>query len=153
MLPELTRTVAVDWINSAPLRLADLRGNAALLHVWTFACWNCYRSFPWLNAMAARLGARVKLVGIHTPELESERDRRALRAKVKEYGLAHAIMIDDDSAYWRALDNHSWPAWYLADKKGRIRAVYAGETHEGDDQAKRIERELSALAAEGAAAG
>ncbi len=147
-LPELTRTAAEDWINSKPLKVADFRGSAALVHVWTFACWNCYRSFPWLTAMEKRLGARVKVVGIHTPELEHERDKKALRAKVSEYGLPHAVMIDDDHAYWRALGTRYWPSWYLVDKRGRVRALFTGETHENDEQAVRIERDLGSLAAE-----
>jgi hypothetical protein len=44
--------------------------------------------------------------------------------------------------------NRYWPAYYLIDKQGVIRAAYAGETHEGDDQAHEIEQVIEALLAE-----
>ncbi|MGH8453609.1 MAG: hypothetical protein ACRES4_07850, partial [Nevskiales bacterium] len=53
--PAFTHTAAAEWINSPPLTLESLRGQVVLLDFWTFACWNCYRSFPWLNAIEARL--------------------------------------------------------------------------------------------------
>ena len=53
--PEFTHTQADDWLNSSPLSLADLRGNVVLVDFWAFECWNCYRSFPWLNGMQHRL--------------------------------------------------------------------------------------------------
>jgi thiol-disulfide isomerase/thioredoxin len=148
-LPEFTQRRASDWINSPPLRVSALRGKVLLLDVWTFECWNCYRSFPWLTAMEQRLaGESFAVIGIHSPEFERERDRAAVAAKAREFGLAHPIMIDNDMRYWRALDNRYWPAYYLVDKHGRIRAVYVGETHADTPQARKIEAELRDLLAE-----
>lgn len=147
--PEFTRSDAASWINSPPLRLADLRGQVVLLDIWTFECWNCYRSFPWLNDLESRLGPRgLRVIGIHSPEFEHERDRTAVAAKVAEFGLAHPVMIDNDFAYWKALGNRYWPAFYLIDKQGRIRERFVGETHAGEPRALRIEETLRALLAE-----
>ena len=44
--------------------------------------------------------------------------------------------------------NKYWPAFYLIDKKGQVRSVFFGETHEGDQQAKRIEKKINELLAE-----
>jgi len=58
-----------DWINSAPLKLEDLKGKVVLLDFWTFGCWNCYRSFPWMNALEKRLASEeFQVIGVHTPE-------------------------------------------------------------------------------------
>lgn len=46
LAPEFTHTAPDDWLNSPPLTLESLRGKVVLLDFWTFACWNCYRSFP-----------------------------------------------------------------------------------------------------------
>jgi len=147
--PEFPRTETVDWINSPPLRLADLRGRVVLLDIWTFGCWNCYRSFPWLNGLEARLKNQgLQVVGIHSPEFDRERDLAALKRKVQEFHLEHPIMVDNDLRYWHALGNRYWPAYYLIDKSGRIRAKFFGETHAGDPQAKRIEATLESLLAE-----
>lgn len=147
--PEFTHAGAADWIGSAPLRLEQLRGKVVLLDVWTFACWNCYRSFPWLNTVQERYAARgLQIVGVHTPEFEHEKVRASVEQKIRQYKLAHPVMLDNDFSYWKALANRYWPAFYLIDRQGRVRATYAGETHGGDAQARRIESDIEALLAE-----
>ncbi len=147
--PEFTQQEAGAWINSPPLKLADLRGNVVLIDFWTFECWNCYRSFPWLNALEKEYaGKDLKIVGIHTPEFEHERDVQRVAEKVKEFELHHPVMIDNDSAYWRKMRNRFWPAFYILDKKSRVRGVYYGETHVGDRRAGKIDTLLRKLLAE-----
>ena len=131
------------------VRLSEYRGQVVLIDVWTFGCWNCYRSFPWLNALEARLAdAPFQIVGIHSPEFAHERDPAQVRAKIAEFGLRHPVMLDNDFAYWRALGNRYWPAYYLVDKHGDIRELHVGETHEGDARARAIEERIGALLAE-----
>ena len=145
-LPEFTSADPGDWINSPPLHTRELRGQVLLVDVWTFGCWNCYRSFPWLKQLEARLAGRdFRVIGIHSPEFEHERDRARVEAKVREFGLQHAVMLDNDFAFWRALDNRYWPAYYLVDKLGVIRHLHVGETHAGTPRARRIEEQLRAL--------
>ena len=38
---------ATEWLNSAPLTGADLRGKVVLLDVWTFTCINWLRTLPY----------------------------------------------------------------------------------------------------------
>jgi thiol-disulfide isomerase/thioredoxin len=145
-LPEFTTQNAADWLNSQPLTTADLRGRVVLVDIWTFGCWNCYRSFPWLNALEDRLADRpFSVIGIHSPEFDHERDRSRVLDKMAEFSLRHPVMLDNDFAFWRALNNRYWPAFYLVDKQGVIRYVHVGETHEGDARAIDIERQLNLL--------
>jgi hypothetical protein len=65
-----------------------------------------------------------------------------------EFRLEHPVMVDNDFRYWNALGNRYWPAYYLVDKEGRLRARFFGETHRGDPQARRIEASLERLLAE-----
>lgn len=148
-LPAFTQSSNDAWINAAPLRVEDLRGSVVLVDVWTFECWNCYRSFPWLTALENRLGGKpFRVVGIHSPEFEREKVHASIAAKAAEFGLHHPIMVDNDLAYWRALGNRYWPAYYVVDKSGTIRARFVGETHEGDAQARAIEQQIVALLGE-----
>ena len=148
-LPEFTTADAAEWFNGPPLTVADLRGRVVLVDVWTFGCWNCYRSFPWLNALEKRLADRdFTVIGIHTPEFDHERDPDRVALKIEEFGLHHPVMMDNDFAYWQALRNRYWPAFYLVDKQGMIRHLHVGETHEGDARARRIEEQILALLAE-----
>lgn len=148
-LPAFTATAPGDWINSPPLTLADLRGEVVLLDVWTFDCWNCYRSFPWLKAVEARHADNgLRVVGIHSPEFAHEKVRANIEAKVTEFGLHHPVMIDNDFTYWRALGNRYWPTFYVVDRQGVIRGRFIGETHAGDRNARAMEDLIEELLAE-----
>lgn len=148
-LPEFTTTEARYWLNSEPLGVEQLRGRVILIDVWTFDCWNCYRSFPWLKGLEADLSDQAfGVIGIHSPEFDHEQDPARVAAKITEFDLQHPVMMDNDFAYWRALDNQYWPAFYLVDKKGLIRYLHVGETHAGTDRARRIEEQIRTLLAE-----
>jgi thiol-disulfide isomerase/thioredoxin len=147
--PEFTHAAPADWINSDPLKLADLRGKVVLLDFWTFDCWNCYRSFPWLHALEEQFAAEpFQVIGVHTPEFDHERVRDNVEEKVAGFRLSHPVMMDNDFSYWRAMKNRYWPAFYLIDKRGRVRARFVGETHAGDRNARAIEAKVSELLAE-----
>ena len=147
--PEFTHREESAWINSPPLKLSELRGKVVLVDFWTFACWNCYRSFPWLNDLEERLASQgLQVIGVHSPELERERDRDDLVKNVKKYQLKHPIMIDNDFSYWRAMSNTAWPSFYVIDKHGIVRGTFSGEIHPQDDQARQIEKLVVALMVE-----
>jgi len=59
--------------------------------------------------------------------------------------VTYPVVLDNDLAMWDALQNVAWPATYLIDRKGSIRVIYRGETHEGSPEARAFESELSAL--------
>ncbi len=147
--PNFTHHKPNEWINSAPLTLTDLRGRVVLLDFWTFDCWNCYRSFPWLKSVEKRFADQAfTVIGVHTPEFKHERVRASIVKKVKEFELDHPVMIDNNFSYWRAMNNRYWPTFYLIDKQGRVRAAYIGETHKADKRAKAIEKRIVDLLAE-----
>ncbi|MES2681937.1 MAG: redoxin domain-containing protein [Pseudomonadota bacterium] len=147
--PEFPKRSAEEWINSAPLTLASLKGQVVLIDFWTFECWNCYRSFPWLNGVEAKFRDQgLKVVGVHTPEFEREKVIRSIREKVREFKITYPVMVDSDHAYWNAMSNRYWPAFFLIDRQGRTRALFVGETHKGDAQAQDIEAQITALLAE-----
>ncbi|MBA3563946.1 MAG: redoxin family protein [Gammaproteobacteria bacterium] len=134
------------WINSEPLTLESLRGRVLLIDFWAFECWNCYRSFPWLNSLEQRFdGEPFTIVGVHSPEFEREKNIDSVRRKAREFDLEHPIMIDNDFSYWRAMGNRFWPTYYLIDQQGAIRDVFIGETHAGDERARQIEAAIESL--------
>ena len=147
--PEFTHSSDSEWLNSAPLQLSEMRGQVVLVDFWTFDCWNCYHSFPWLNDLEERMAnSDFRIIGVHTPEFEHEKIRDNIAAKIKEFDLKHPVMIDNDFSYWRAMGNRYWPAFYLIDKQGKVAASFVGETHKGDRQARAIEKAIGNLLAE-----
>lgn len=148
-LPEFTHQAADEWLNSAPLTVSHFKGKVLLVEFWTFECWNCYRSFPWLNDLYQRLQPQgLAMLGVHTPEFAREKVRSNIQKKLVEFDVRNPVMIDNDFSYWRALGNQYWPAFYLVDKQGRVRALFVGETHKGDKQAEAIEQQILKLLAE-----
>jgi thiol-disulfide isomerase/thioredoxin len=145
-MPAFTHTGAQEWLNSPPLTWNDLRGKVVLIDVWTFDCWNCYRTIPWIKSLEERFGdERFVVLGVHTPELPQEYVLANVRKKVAEFGVKHPVMIDNDYSYWKALGNRYWPAFYVVDASGRLRGIGAGETHVGQPQALEIERQIESL--------
>ena len=140
-LPEFTHATVGDWLNTPPLRAAELRGHPVLVEFWTFGCSNCLASMPWMHATAARYRGRgLTIVGVHTPEMPAEYGHGAVRAAVARFGIEYPVMIDDDYSYWRALDNHYWPAFYLYDAAGRLVATHVGELRIGEPESDAFAR-------------
>ncbi len=147
--PEFTQTSPDAWINSPPLTRESFKGKVTLIDFWTFGCWNCYRSFPWLKALERQMEGRdFQVIGIHTPEFDHERVRESVVRKTREFGLEHPVMMDNDFAFWKAVNNRYWPAFYLVDKEGRLRHLFVGETHEETPKARQIEAVIESLLTE-----
>ncbi len=117
-----------EWIGSEPLKIRDLRKKVVVLHFWTNGCINCKRNYEhyrqWLKDFE---GKDVVIVGVHTPELEWEKDVARIRSEVEKNGLAFPVAVDNEGETWRAWDNRIWPTVYVIDQKGRVRYVWVGE--------------------------
>jgi len=121
-----------SWINTKPLKRADLAGKVRLVEFWAFGCINCQNTvmaMRELNAMYAKRGLLV--VGVHTPESQRERDSVAVAAAVTKYGIGFPVALDNDSKVFKAFKNRYWPALYLIDRKGIVVATHIGELHVG----------------------
>src|SRR5258708_21952005 len=131
--PPFPSARAADWIG-APASWESLRGRVVLLDVWTFACSNCQATMPWLKEVRQKYASRgLSLVGIHTPEMTFERERPKVEAEVRPQGLDYPHLLDNDSAYWKALGNEYWPTVDLVDRCGRLRDRHIGEVPSGED--------------------
>jgi thiol-disulfide isomerase/thioredoxin len=138
--PEFTHSKPSDWINSAPLTLASLRGSPVLVEFWTFDCYNCRNTLPWLKAIHDEYAPRgLHVISVHTPELAQERIPENVKAAVKELGITYPVMIDGDSSYWNAMNNRYWPAFYLIDGEGKIVLQAFGELHRGTKRGDQVE--------------
>jgi len=120
--------VSESWINSNPLRLADLRGKVVLVDFWTYSCINCLRTIPYLNEWYEQYKDRgLVIVGIHTPEFGFEGERVNVDDAVKRLGITFPVAQDNDFATWKRYDNYAWPGFYLIDQQGKIVFTRYGE--------------------------
>lgn len=119
---------ATGWINSAPLKLDELRGKVVVVDFWTYTCSNWMRTAPYLRLWAEKYkSAGLVVIGVHSPEFSFEQDSERVRRFTAVMHLDFPIAIDSRHAIWRAFDNQYWPALYFLDSQGRIRHRQFGE--------------------------
>lgn len=132
-----------DWINSAPLKLKDLRGRVVLIEFWTFGCYNCRNTLPFVKSWHDRYQDKgLTVIGVHSPEFDEERKVENLRREVTSLGIRYAVVTDNDYQTWSAYHVEAWPTSFLLDKQGRIRWMHVGEG--GYDEAERLIQKLLA---------
>jgi thiol-disulfide isomerase/thioredoxin len=123
--PEIT---GQSWLNSAPLKLAELRGKVVLVEFWTFGCYNCRNVEPYIMAWHQKYVDRgLVVIGVHAPEFSYERVIANVQRYVREHAIQYPIAIDNDFNTWKRYNNRYWPAMYLIDKRGIIRYLRVGE--------------------------
>lgn len=134
-------TNAGGWINTPPLRPADLQGKVVLVQFWTYTCINWLRTLPYLRAWAEKYKDLV-IVGVHSPEFDFEKIPVNVRNAVTEMRIGYCVALDPEHVIWDAFANQYWPALYLIGTEGRIRYKQFGE---GDYE--RTERAIQSLLA------
>lgn len=119
---------ATEWLHSAPLSRAALRGKVVVVNFWTYSCINSLRQIPYVRAWAAKYRKDgLVVIGVHAPEFNFEHDVDNVRRASDELHADYPVAIDNDHRIWRAFDNQYWPALYFIDAQGRIRHVKSGE--------------------------
>ena len=123
--PELS---AGDWINSQPIRLSDLHGRVVLIEFWTFGCYNCRNTLPFIKGWHDRYQDKgLTVIGVHSPEFDDERKVESLRREVASLAIRYPVVTDNDFKTWNAYKVEAWPTIFLLDKQGRIRWMHVGE--------------------------
>jgi thiol-disulfide isomerase/thioredoxin len=119
---------ATGWINTEPFMLADLRGQVILVNFWTFGCYNCQNTMPYVREWWDTYEDQgLVIVGVHTPELEWERPLENVQQAVLDEGIGWPVVQDNNKTIWRAYRNRYWPRFYLVDHNGRIIYDHIGE--------------------------
>jgi cytochrome c biogenesis protein CcdA/thiol-disulfide isomerase/thioredoxin len=119
------------WFNTPgdqPLSLSDLRGKVVLVDFWTYSCINCQRALPhvegWYNDYKSD---GLVVVGVSSPEFAFEHVASNVKSAAGSLGIEYPVAVDDNLATWDAYNNEYWPADYLIDPTGVVRAYNFGE--------------------------
>jgi len=119
------------WFNTPgdlPLSLSDLRGRVVLVDFWTYSCINCQRALPhvegWYNDYKKD---GLVVVGVSSPEFAFEHVVSNVKSAAGSLGIGYPVAVDDNLATWDAYNNEYWPAEYLIDPTGIVRAYDFGE--------------------------
>lgn len=117
-----------DWINSEPLKLADLKGKVVIVDFWTYSCINCIRTLPYLSSWYEKYkDDGFVIVAMHSPEFAFEKVKSNVENAVKEYNIKYPVALDNNFSTWRAYENRYWPASYFIDRNGNIVHTHFGE--------------------------
>jgi len=127
--PDFTGITA--WFNTPgnkPLTLSELRGKVVLVDFWTYSCINCQRSLPHVEGWYNRYkDDGLVVVGVSSPEFAFEHVVSNVESAAADLGIDYPVAIDDNLATWDAYNNEYWPAEYLIDPTGVVRAYAFGE--------------------------
>jgi thiol-disulfide isomerase/thioredoxin len=121
------------WLNSPPLRLAELRGRAVLVRWWTGPeCPFCRASAPALRRLREIYGDRgLVVVGFYHHKSRARLDPDRVAALAAEMGYDFPVAIDPE---WRTLrrwwldgaDRGFTSVSFLLDRGGAVRWIHPG---------------------------
>lgn len=116
------------WVNSEPVSIESLRGKAVLIDFWDYTCVNCIRTLPYVTEWHRRYREKgLAVIGVHAPEFSFAKELDGVKQAIEEYGIGYPVVMDNGYTIWQAYANRYWPAKYMVDKEGYIRAYHHGE--------------------------
>ncbi|HEY9777839.1 MAG TPA: redoxin domain-containing protein [Planktothrix sp.] len=125
----------LQWLNSAPLTIAGLRGKAVFIRFWSMNCPYCAATAPTLNYLNQKYGRQgLVVIAIHHPKGEGEELRAAKNVEhtANLYGFKFPVALDNDwqtlNRYWTSKSRAFTSASFLIDRQGRIAWVHDGGT-------------------------
>lgn len=117
------------YINTTSQELQEsLKGKVVLIDIWDYTCVNCIRTLPYIQSWAEKYKDKgLVILGVHSPEFAFEKEAGNLDMAVKKFALTYPIIADNDFEIWNSLANRYWPAKYIFDVSGTMRAKHFGE--------------------------
>ena len=117
-----------EWLNGPPQALDALRGRVVLVNFWVHSCPNCHGSLPFVrDVVEGYADDGLTVIGVHTPELETDYAVGPLRDAMSRDGVSWPVMQDNDFVTWRAYHVRAWPTFVFVDRSGAIRGRWVGE--------------------------
>ncbi len=124
------------WLLSDPLTIDGLKGKVVLVDFWTYTCINCIRTLPHVTHWYDTYNNQgLVVVGVHSPEFEVEKKTENVLQAMKQYNIHYPVAQDNNFITWNAYQNQYWPAEYLIDKEGYVRATHFGEGNYDETEA------------------
>ncbi len=142
---------APRWINSEPIKLANLRGKVVLLDFWSMWCSQCTAAFPEWRELQKKYSAKgLEIIGVtrlygrsDTVEgLTRDQELMALRNFLTKHQISYPIALGkmDDVTNDERFVVASLPTVVLIDRRGNIRHIKRGV-----GEYRKLERQIETL--------
>jgi thiol-disulfide isomerase/thioredoxin len=118
------------WLQTDISSLDDLRGQVVILQFWTFGCYNCKNTIPYLQDIYAEYHNQgLEIVGVHAPEFDYESEPGSILSAAQDLGVTWPIALDTRKHNFHAWQGSPayWPRTYVLDQNGFIRFDHVGE--------------------------
>jgi len=116
--------------------LESLRGRVVYVDFWASWCGPCRQSFPWMNEMQRKYGARgLTIVGVNVDKRDADAQRF-----LQQVPATFTIVYDPKGEAPAAYGVKAMPSSYLVDAQGRIAFVEYGFK---DDRKAELERQIA----------
>ena len=130
--PELS---VKDWLNSKPLKLADLKGKIVVLDFWATWCGPCLAAVPHTNELQRKYADRgVVFIGVCAVS-----GGEKMPDTVKKHKIEYPVVLDTGDTI-KAYRADSFPDYYIIDRAGQLRW--------GDFANRDVEKAIELLLAE-----
>jgi thiol-disulfide isomerase/thioredoxin len=102
--------------------LASLRGRVVYVDFWASWCGPCRRSFPWMNELQQRYGARgLAIVAVNVDKKRPDAERF-----LQQLPAAFTVVYDPAGATPAAYRVPGMPTSYLIDRQGNVVQIEQG---------------------------
>jgi len=123
-----------------PHRLNEFTGKVVLVTFWASWCSPCIQEMPGIQRLAeAMTDTPFAVVGVNVGEGE-----RRVQATTRRLGIGFPVLLDRDSATFRAWGADVLPTAYVLDRSGRIRHVARGPVEWDRDNIIEMLKQLAA---------
>jgi thiol-disulfide isomerase/thioredoxin len=128
---------ATGWVNGDPVSSSQLQNKVVVVDFYTSQCSNCLAAVPHVAELYKKYREQgLVVVGVHTPEMESEHALPLVSATIKRLGIEYPVALDNDTDIWKKYHNQFWPNLLIYDKSGKLAYSHAGEGEYGEIDAK-----------------